>query len=277
MNLAQQDFEAVRSIVRELTGNLIAADKTYLVETRLQPLVAESGCGSLAAFLQHVRLKSDRQWRMRIAQALLITETYFFRESRTLEFLTDRILPDLVQRSGSRPVRLWSAACASGQEVYSLALLVAERFGESQAGNIHITGSDLCSAALEQARQAEYSSLEFGRNLPERFRDRFIAVPPSRWKFDVRRHGPCRFETCNLTFQVLPGPWDAVLLRNVLIYFDDQTRQSIFRRIHGQLAPDGWLILGNSESYQPPPELFRRAGSGSSCFQNSNSVKKSRE
>lgn len=277
MNLAQHDFDAVRSIVRELTGNLIADDKAYLIETRLQPLVAESGCESLATFLQQARQEPNRNWQMRIAQALLITETYFFREPRTLEFLAASILPDLVERAGSRPVRLWSAACASGQEVYSLALLIAERFGEVAAGNIHITGSDLCSAALEQARQAEYSTLEFGRNLPDRFHSRFIAVPPSRWKFDTRRHGPCRFETCNLTSQVLPGPWDVVLLRNALIYFDDQTRQSIFRRIHGQLAPGGWLILGNSESYQPPEELFRRAGSGSSCFQNSNAVKKIRE
>jgi chemotaxis protein methyltransferase CheR len=174
MSLSPQDFEFVRTLVRDTNGNVIGDDKAYLLETRLQPLAVESGCGTLATFLQHVRQTSDRVWRGRITEALLITETYFFREPQTFEFLSGQILPELIARNIPRPLRLWSAACSSGQEVYSLALLLAERFGSEAADRAQITGSDICSRVLEQARRAEFSSVELARNLPEQFRSRFI-------------------------------------------------------------------------------------------------------
>lgn len=267
MSLPASDFNFVRSVVHEVTGNEIGDDKSYLVESRLQPLVIESGQPTLNAFVQHIRQTNDREWQARIAQVMLNTETYFFREPQTLDYLAASIVPELLQSRGRRSLRLWSAACSTGQEVYSIALLLAEHAAIANC-DVQITGSDVCTRALEQARGAEYSTVELNRNLPSRFRSRFRPSRPDRWRLEVQNHEPVRFEICNLISDVLPGPWDVVFLRNVLIYFDDDSREAIFRRIHAQLAPDGWLILGTSESYQPPQNLFHRSTTGTACFQN---------
>jgi chemotaxis protein methyltransferase CheR len=267
MNLAMEDFEFVRTVVRDMTGNEIGQNKAYLVETRLLPVAAAFGTPQLSEFLRYVRRTRDRNGLVQIAEAMLITETYFFREPQTLDYLSAIILPSLMSQRGGRTLRLWSAACSCGQEVYSLAMLLAEHNQAAGSSGFQITGSDLCTGVLEQARRAEYSTVEVERNLPERYRRHFIARGSDRWHLLTPSEVNVDFRVCNLKSEALPGPWDVVFIRNVLIYFCEDLRQAVLRRIHQQLAPDGWMILGKSETSRPPENLFRRVASGTACFQ----------
>ena len=266
MSLTLDDFNLVRALMRDVTGNQIGDDKSYLVETRLAPLLQRSGHATLSELVEYVRRTRDPEWQRQIVDAMLNGETYFFREPQTLQYLADNILPELLADYRTSPLRLWSAACSTGQEVYSLSLLLSECPGTASR-DIHITGSDISSRVLEQARRREYSSLELDRNLPQRFRDRFAPLGPDRWSIRPTAAHTIQFETCNLKSDTLRGPWHVVLLRNVLIYFDEELRQSIFRRVHSQIAPGGWLLLGSSETSRPPDHLFRRAHPGTACFQ----------
>lgn len=267
MSLNTVDFEFVRQVVRDVTGNELGADKEYLAELRLEPLAREAG-QPVAEFLRRVRQTDDRRQRERIGHALLITETYFFREPRAYDQLMADILPDLRSRgrAARRPVRVWSAACSSGQEVYSLALLLHEHAGEPSGWNVHLTGSDLSPAMLDRARAAEYTAAELERGLPERFRRWFEPTPAAQWRLGAALRNAVQFRPCNLQREVLPGPWDIVLLRNALIYFDESSRHAIYRRLHDQLAPDGWLIVGGTETTTPPSDLFHRPDASSACF-----------
>jgi chemotaxis protein methyltransferase CheR len=250
VSLSSASFEFVRTTLRERSGHDLEDDKAYLVETRLLPVARRHGFSSVEALV--LRLRGRRQEKLlgELVEAMTINETFFFRDGHPFDVLREVVLPELIQqRAQVRRLNIWSAACSSGQEAYSVAILLHRDFPALAGWNIRLIASDLSAAMLERGRRGRYSQLEVSRGLsPELLKD-YFQEHEGTWQIrdDIRRL--VDFQAINLS-----GPWpelplfDLVLLRNVLIYFDVATKQRILGRIHNLLQPDGYLLLGGAET-----------------------------
>jgi chemotaxis protein methyltransferase CheR len=250
MSLSNASFEFVRTLLRERSGHYLEADKVYLVETRLLPLTRRYGCASVEELVSRLRGRRNEKLLTELVEAMAINETFFFRDTRSFEILRQTILPELMRRRADvRCLNIWSAACSSGQEAYSVALLLRHYFPGLPGWSIRLLGSDLSAVALERARQGRYSELEVSRGLPDEILEVYFQRQGDGWQIadDIRRM--VEFLPINLN-GVWPefAPLDLVLLRNVLIYFDLPTKQQILNRVHRVLHPDGYLMLGGAET-----------------------------
>lgn len=244
MNLSAQDFDYVRQLKRSDSSNRIDDGKEYLVLARLGPVAAGEGFDNVGELLEAIR-RGDRRLRAEAVEAMTINETSFFRDPHIYATLRSHILPELFARSPH--LRIWSAAAATGQEPYSVALMIADDF--PQAGTPQVLGTDLSRRALARAESGEFTQLEVNRGLPARSLVRHFTQSGRTWRIDEKLRRQVRFQYLNLA-----GPWpqlpaqDLILLRNVLIYFDEATRQHVFARAAQQLRPGGFLVLGSSEA-----------------------------
>lgn len=259
-------FEFVRRLLEDRTGNRLDDDKAYLVQTRLNPLCPKYDFDSVNSLVHALR---DTSRRLRIPAAaieadmvelMLIHETYFFRDPRTFELLEKQLIPErLAQQDHNRRLRIWSAASSTGQEPYSIAMLLHDRFPEIAANwDVQIAASDISRNAVDGGRIGSYSDVDIGRGLPDSMRRRYLAQSNGAWMVSDSVRSLVSFTECHLGQRALPGPWDIVFLRNVLIYFPESVRQEILRRIHATLADGGYLILGGGESVQGHDELYER-------------------
>jgi chemotaxis protein methyltransferase CheR len=250
MSLSQASFDLVRAALRLRSGHHLEDDKVYLVETRLLPVARRHGLASVEDLVLSLHRRSDERVLGEVVEAMAITETCFFRDGHPFEVLRQTVLPELVQRRAERrSLNIWSAACSSGQEVYSVALLLRQSFPALAGWNIRLIASDLSSAMLARARQGRYTQLEVVRGLPSELLKSYFQEQGSGWQIrdDLRRM--VELHTINLN-----GPWpelpplDLVLMRNVLIYFDVPTRQRLLDRVRRVMQPDGYLLLGGAET-----------------------------
>jgi chemotaxis protein methyltransferase CheR len=199
---------------------------------------------------------------------MTINETSFFRDSRPFELLRTELLPRLIEaRHVSRSLRFWSAACSTGQEAYSVAMLIREHFPQLAGWNIRIEGTDIASEVVQRARQGRYYRIEMNRGLPARFIVRYFDHQGEDWfaKPELRRM--CHFRQANLCVSPLPfhERFDVILLRNVMLYFSQKTRRTLLAGMHSLLAPDGVLFLGSAE--QPAElSLWTAVLAGGTCY-----------
>ncbi len=200
-----------------------------------------------------------------VVDAMTINETSFFRDSHPFRALSEHIIPELLD-AGDRPVRMWSAATSTGQEAYSLAILMAEHFPRVPAASI--LGTDVSPSVLQRARSGLYSQLEVNRGLPARSLVRHFEQEGRQWRVKAAIAAMVRFQHLNLSV-----PWsglpsmDVIMLRNVLLYFDQATRQAVIERAAGTLRPGGYLILGSAETVMVrSPTLERRVIGQTMCF-----------
>lgn len=250
MSLSRASFEFVRTVLRQRSAHNLEDDKLYLVETRLLSVALRHGFQSVEDLVLRLRSRSNETLLSELVEAMTINETFFFRDGHPFDILRQQVIPELVrQRAEVRCLNIWSAACSSGQEPYSVAILLRHHFPALSSWNIRLIASDLSAAMLERARQGRYSELEVSRGLsPDLLKDYFQRQGDG-WQVrdDIRRM--VEFRSINLS-----GPWpelpplDLVLLRNVLIYFDSPTRQQILGRVRRVLQPDGYLLLGGAET-----------------------------
>jgi chemotaxis protein methyltransferase CheR len=250
MALSSASFEYVRAVLRQRSGYLLEDDKSYLVETRLLPLARQHGFSSVEDLLLCLRCRSNDEWLGELVEAMAITETFFFRDGQPFEILRQVVLPELMRRRAEvRSLNIWSAACSSGQEPYSVAILLRRHFPALSGWNIRLIASDLSNAMLERGRQGRYSEMEVSRGLPAELRGAFFQKQEQGWQIrdDIRRM--VEFLSVNLigSWHPLP-PLDLVLLRNVLIYFDVPARQQILDKVRKVIQPDGYLLLGGAET-----------------------------
>jgi chemotaxis protein methyltransferase CheR len=222
----------------------------------------QAGAPSVADFLAGLQRRPDPVAHRSIVDALTTNETSWFRDREPFSALTDVVLPDLVNsRSAARSLRIWSAACSSGQEPYSLAMTLQQAL---PAGwRYQITGTDISTEMIKRASAGEFSQVEVNRGLPVQLLVHHFARSGTGWKVTPALRENITFQQMNLTAP-LPtmAPFDVIFLRNVLIYFDVETKREVLRNVSRMLRPDGWLFLGAAETTIGVDESFERVAIG---------------
>ncbi len=254
-SVSQPEFEALCGLVYEATGIHLKPGKAYLVEARLGPLLAETGCARFRDLCDRVREDRSGELTRRLVDAITTNETQFFRDRAPFELLREVVLPELAARCPGRKIRIWSAACSTGQEAYSVAVVAREVLGRA---GVEILGTDISEAAVERARAARFTEVEVGRGLPASVRDRYLEpAGPGVWRVRADVRAVCSFRQLNLMkpFRFL-GRFDLVLCRNVAIYFLREDRERLFRRVADVLGPGGYLLLGGTEFLPNPDPAF---------------------
>lgn len=271
MKILPSDFAYLQQLVHQTTAMSIGDEKVYLAELRLAPLAKEFGLASLEELFREVRRCQHSPLKERVIEAMAIHETSFFRDRPTFDLLKKAVLPALRERRATqRKLTIWSAACSKGQEPYSLALLIAEHFRELLTWDLRIVASDFSRAILDQAREGVYDQIEVNRGLPAPLLVKYFEQQNLQWRIRKEIREMVQWEQINLCEAwPLRGPIDLIMMRNVLIYFDFDQRWQVFERVKRALAPDGYLVLGSSETTLHIHDGFELAHQGASapCFQ----------
>lgn len=250
MPLTFEDFDFVRQVVKDHVGIVLDTWKTSLVETRLSAIARDESMTGVDDLLRHVRSRPRGALSTRVVESLLTTETSFFRDLHPFEALRQFILPDLIsQRQGQRRLAIWSAGCASGQEIYSVAMLIREHFPSLLDWSLQLFGTDVSSAVLARAAKGRYTETEINRGLPAAALVKYFEQHGLEWQIKLELRAMVQFLQMNLAgaWQALPK-MDVIFLRNVLVYFDVEKKREILARVRQQLQPDGFLFLGGAES-----------------------------
>lgn len=249
--ISDEDFQFVSEFACRNSAIVLGTEKRYLVEARLIPVAKKHGHAHLGELV--TALRGQPQFgpiHSAVIDALTTNETYFFRDFHPFEALRQTILPSIIKKNRStRSLSIWSAACSTGQEAYSIAMLLKERFPELSDWNISIQGTDLSSKVLEQAEAGRYNQIEVNRGLPAPLLLKYFTQERSDWIIDESIRKMVTFQPFNL---IKPWPvfkpFDLILIRNVLIYFDLEIKKSILKRIGSYIRPNGYLMLGTAES-----------------------------
>jgi len=264
--ISPQNYYFFQRFISRESGIILDDDKRYLLEARLMPIALKLRLYSLNELCILLQTSADLALRQQVVEALTTNETFFFREVAQYDALRSVILPELVaERQSTRKISVWSAASSTGQEAYSLAMLLLE-MGLGN-WNISILGTDLSTPVLERARAGRYMQIEVNRGLPAPMLVKYFKREGLEWqlKDEVRRM--VRFEKDDLRRgSVAAGPFDLVFCRNVLIYFDVETKRAILSRIWQCLSPGGHLLLGGSETTLNLDERFARRQVGTAML-----------
>ncbi len=252
------DYDFLRKFLKERSGIDLSTDKQYLVESRLVPIARKVGLPGIGELV--ARLKTgDASLITDVVEAMTTNETFFFRDKIPFDHLRDTILPALTQsRASRRTLRIWSAACSTGQEPYSIAMCLKEKAAVLAGWRVEIVGTDLSQEVLEKSRSGIYSQFEVQRGLPIQLLVKYFAQIGEIWQLNADIRGMVQYRQLNLMqdFSSL-GKFDVIFCRNVLIYFDQETKAAIFERIAKAIEPDGMLMLGAAESVVGITDAFR--------------------
>ncbi|MEO3937272.1 protein-glutamate O-methyltransferase CheR [Dermatophilaceae bacterium Soc4.6] len=249
MALPPDLFHFVSDLVRQEAGIVLEDGKEYLVESRLLPLARLSGLASTADYIAALRTRPTLEGRRAVVDALTTNETFWFRDQEPFEALTRVVIPEVVGRpTPRRTLRIWSAACSSGQEAYSIAMLMTEHLLPLD-WSVEIVATDISPTMLERTRTGTYSQLEVARGLPDAMLLKHFRRVGTQWQVDDHLRSMVTVAPLNLTqpFPARPA-FDIVFLRNVLIYFDAPTKARIMRQVRQCLTPGGYMFLGAAET-----------------------------
>ena len=258
--MTDQDFDFIRNLLKERSAIVLEPGKEYLVEVRLTPLVKQMNLTSISELVGQLRTQSNNVMYARIVEAMVTTETSFFRDHNPFEALRKTILPHLIDsRRPERSLTIWSAACSTGQEPYSLALLIREHFPELADWHVTILASDLSREVLTRAQEGRYNQSEINRGMSAALLVKHFEQHGTTWEVRPEVRRMVKFQEINLarSWPFMPR-MDLVLLRNVMIYFDVESKKSILDRIARLLKPDGYLLLGSAETTLNLVDSFRR-------------------
>ena len=253
------DYEYLRTLLKERSGLDLSADKQYLVESRLVPLARRSGLSGIPDLVQAMKGGGAERLTSEVVEAMTTNETFFFRDKIPFDHLKEAVLPALIKaRAARRSIRIWCAASSTGQEPYSIAMCVKE-FGAALAGwRVEIVATDLSQAVLEKSKAGIFSQFEVQRGLPIQLLVKYFTQTGELWQINADIRAMVHHKQLNLLqdFSHL-GTFDVIFCRNVLIYFDQETKASIFGRIAKMLEPDGALTLGAAESVVGITSVFK--------------------
>jgi chemotaxis protein methyltransferase CheR len=258
MACSDADYAYLRGIVMAQSANRIDPSRNALFDTRLTPIARMSGASNLEDFVH--MLKSGRPMHLHraVAEAMTINETSFFRDIGPFEMLRREVFPQLIERRKmQRRLRVWSAASSTGQEAYSVAMLLAEHFPELVQWDVKIIGTDISRHVVDYAQKGRYRRLEVNRGLPARMLLKYMVRDGEEWEIAPQIQAMCEFRYANLCAPMPYLPvFDVVMLRNVLLYFPQNDRKALFKEIYQKMAADGCLVLGNAEQAEDSTKLF---------------------
>ncbi|MEO2108623.1 MAG: protein-glutamate O-methyltransferase CheR [Actinomycetota bacterium] len=266
--LSTTDVEVIRRVVHERTGITLGDDKEYLITARLRPAVVASGVGSLGDLVARLRTDPPPALVGMVVDALVINETSFFRDVHPFVGLKDHVLPGLIERRRrDRMLTIWCAAASSGQEPYTIAMILADQFPELAGWTVRLLATDVSSTMVARGRRGIFSGVEVARGLPPVLRQRHLAPAGEGWQVSPALRRAVQFEQHNLagSWDVIPR-CDIVFLRNVLIYFDPAVTRRVLLQARGRLAEDGYLALGGAETTVGTDTPFRRVTLGRSAW-----------
>jgi chemotaxis protein methyltransferase CheR len=262
--MKSEDLSFICDLVYRKSAIVLDSGKDYLVELRLSPLAVTEGFTSIEDMVRRMRETGSGELQVKVVEALTTNETSFFRDQHPFDALRRHVVPELVRaRARARSIFVWSAACSTGQEPYSIAIILRDQFPELGSWNVKIMATDLSSAAVERTSKAHYRQLEINRGLPAAFLVKYFERDGTTWRVraDVRSLVEARQLNLLDAWPAMP-PVDILMLRNVLIYFDVDTKRRILNRVRRVLAPDGFLFLGGAETTLNIDEHFQRAPIG---------------
>jgi len=252
IRLQPEEQKSLAQYVYSLCSITLDASKGYLIENRLASLVEETGCGTYSGLVLRAKSDASRALERRIVDAITTNETLFFRDTAPFDLLRHKIIPELVdrrQRTGAACIRIWSAACSTGQELYSIAILLKELLGDPDRYGVRLLGTDISDQAVARASRGHFSPVEISRGLTEAQRTRYFVQAAGGWQIRDEIRAMASFKKLNLMadFSTL-GRFDVIFCRNVAIYFAEQDRISLFGRLERALDRDGCLVIGAMES-----------------------------
>lgn len=275
--LSAQEILLVRNYMAEAIGVSIGENKAYLIDSRLSPIVTDTGARDLLDLIAKAKADPTRRLHDRIVDALTTHETFWFRDERAWTALREAALPSLVtafRASGRAKFRIWCAACSTGQEPYTLAMLIDTLCSEGRLGGltpaqIELLATDVAPDTLKAAAAGQYNAIEIQRGLADVWKNKYFAPVPGgdRWAIAESLRRRVTFKRFNLQDDPSTlGRFDFILCRNVAIYFEESVRHQLFRRLHTTLQPDGLLMLGGSESLLGLADLYATETLGGSLF-----------
>ncbi|MEH2489941.1 CheR family methyltransferase [Bradyrhizobium sp. AZCC 2230] len=252
------DYEYLRKLLKERSGLDLSADKQYLIESRLLPLARKAGLSGIPELVQKLQGGSSALITS-VVEAMTTNETFFFRDKVPFDHFRDTIMPEILKaRAGRRSVRIWCAAGSTGQEPYSLAMTLKEMGAALTGWRVEIIATDLSQEVLEKAKAGVYSQFEVQRGLPIQMLMKYFKQTGETWQVNPELRAMIQHRQLNLLqdFSHL-GTFDVIFCRNVLIYFDQETKINIFNRLARQIEPDGFLVLGAAETVVGLTDTFR--------------------
>ncbi|WP_417585149.1 CheR family methyltransferase [Nitrincola sp.] len=261
-SISPAEFKEFSTFLEKSCGILLAEHKQYLVQSRLSKIMQQQGCGGLSDLVLRLNRPGGNTLKEQVIDAMTTNETLWFRDIHPYEILRNKLLPELKAENRFQKLRIWSAACSTGQEPYSISMVIDE-FKQGNPGSFssgeEILATDISSTVLEQARKGEYEMLALGRGLSQdRLHKFFQSSPQGSWTIKPAIKSRVRFQSLNLLGQYSTlGQFDLIFCRNVLIYFSSDVKLEILRKMHRQLRPGGYLLLGASESLSGLNDLYK--------------------
>lgn len=256
-----EDFELITALLKKRSGLVLTRDKMYLLESRLTPVARRFGLGGLQGVVDAIRRRPDPKLVDDVVDAMTTNESFFFRDMKPFDLFRDNVLPALMQaRATQRHIRIWSAACSSGQEAYSLCMLLRDQASKLAGWRIEIVGTDISQEMLTKARRGAYSQFEVQRGLPIGNLVKYFTQEGDKWTIAPELRNMVQFREFNLLDDPRGlGTFDVVFCRNVLIYFDQVTKGKVLQGIGSVMRPDGYLYLGGAETVLGVTDRFAPA------------------
>ncbi len=254
-----EDFDMFCSLLKQRSGLVLSRDKAYLLESRLMPVARRNEMKSLDDLASAVRARKDESLLREITEAMTTNETSFMRDGKPFELFKSVVLPRMLEaRASRRALRIWSAAASTGQEAYSIAMLLEEEQSKLNGWKIDIVATDLSSEVIDRAKAGMFTQFEVQRGLPIQFLVKYFTQKGDKWVINDRLKKNIDFREYNLLTELSPlGQFDIVFCRNVLIYFDQPTKARVLGQIARIMATDGLLFLGGAETVLGITDRFR--------------------
>jgi chemotaxis protein methyltransferase CheR len=252
------DYEYLQKLLKDRSGLVLSSDKKYLLESRLLPLARKAGVPGISDLVQKMKGGSETLIHD-VVEAMTTNETFFFRDKTPFDHFKDSVIPELIgARASRKSLRIWCAASSTGQEPYSLAMLLKEKAAELAGWRIEIIATDLSPEVLEKSKAGLYTQFEVQRGLPIQLLVKYFKQVGTMWQLNADVRAMVQFRQFNLLQDFAPlGKFDVIFCRNVLIYFDQATKSDIFGRLMRATEPDGYLFLGAAETVVGLTDAYR--------------------
>ena len=257
--MKSQDFELYQSLLQQNSGLTIGPDKTYLIESRLTPIAKKWGFASLEEMSQHLHKTRDAALITQIVEAMATNETLFFRDLKPFKLFEEVVLPHMTEnRRAGQPIRIWCTAASTGQEPYSIAMVLKDNEDKLKGRKCEILATDISNQALEKARAAQYTQFEVQRGMSVQYLMKYFTQDGDKWRLKDEIRNMVKFQYFNLLSDMSRlGTFDVIFCRNVLIYFDEVTKTSVLEKLARCMATDGFLFLGGAETVLGLTDKFK--------------------